>query len=108
MTSQTKHFIDLSDIVALRFECRRCHATVSLERSGEITVSSLRICPNCREPWAQRPEGSTIEVTIAKFIEQIKEFEEILRRRDELMIGGGFSLSLEIKSDAVSPAENKS
>src|ERR1700676_3287049 len=105
MTKQTKHFIEISDIVGVHFECRNCHATVSLERSGEIRVTSLRICPNCQEPWALSPQGSSIELAIKEFIDRVKEFEAVLQRRDEFMNGRGFALSLEIKPEAVRPEE---
>ena len=107
MTSQTKHFIELSDIVALRFECKHCHATVSLPISADIKVESLRICPNCNEPWARLPEGSTIELAIKKFIDDFKNFEDLLRRRSEFLPESGFLLCIEIKSDAAQPTDKK-
>jgi len=102
MTAQTKAFIEISDIVGLQFECRHCHSTITLKCSGkEVRVTGLRSCPNCLEPWAQLSDGGTIELNIKTFIDQVKEFQELLRRRDEFTPGRGFSLLLEVKSDAV-------
>jgi hypothetical protein len=103
MTSQTKYFIDVSDIIALRFECKHCHATTSLPISSDIRIESLRACPNCNEPWARMNESS-IEIAIKKFVDNFKEFEAVLRRRNEFAPDRGFILSVEIRAVAVETA----
>ena len=101
MTSQTKHFIELSDIVGFRIECEneRCRASVCIGMDKALRTSSLRACPYCNEPWAQLPEGSNIEPTIQKFVDGMVSFQDILRRRKEILGDKGFSIMLEIKPD---------
>ena len=107
MTRQTKHFIDLSDIVALRFECKHCRATISLPISSAIRIDSLRACANCNEPWAKLHQGASMEIAIKNFVDTLKDFESVLRGRNEFSPEGGFLLSVEIKSDACEGAETK-
>jgi Zn finger protein HypA/HybF involved in hydrogenase expression len=63
--------MELSDIVGLKIECIHCQTTVALSRSKDIRVESFRHCPNCNEPWFQLPGGSTIELSVKKFVEAL-------------------------------------
>lgn len=95
MTTQTKKFIEPSDILSLRLECAKCHATLLLPISGEIEVKRLYVCPNCERPWVRLPSGATAELAIADCVTHIKTLTGMLS-------GGqynGFSLSLEIKEE---------
>lgn len=104
MTSQTKHFIELPDIVALQFECERCGGTVSLSLAKDMRLQMLRVCPNCDRPWMQLPSGSTAELSLQEFIEATKQLTALLG-------SGQFSgacLRLQIKAEAMPQArENK-
>jgi len=42
-------YVDIADILALRLECSKCGAAVSVKPS-ELTVR-LTQCPNCLENW---------------------------------------------------------
>lgn len=97
MTSQTKVFIELSDITALRLECKRCKATLSLALSNEIDVKKLRVCPNCSNPWTMLPEGNTIELTVKGAIDSLKTLAASIVR-DAFPLG--CSLTLEVKDVA--------
>ena len=41
MTSQTKYYVELPDILAVRCECKRCGATVSLPIVQDVRTSGL-------------------------------------------------------------------
>ena len=59
MTIQTKHFIELTDIVALRLVCKNCGTTLSVLLSdAKLTTGEnspnmfLGNCPSCHHSWA--------------------------------------------------------
>jgi hypothetical protein len=70
MTGQTKHFIEVTDIIALRLLCKECHAELSVPIDKNIRVKSLRACPNCNAPWTWREESS-IEPIVQKVVDAI-------------------------------------
>ncbi len=111
MTSQTKHYIEISDVVAVRGECSRCGATVSIPITVRpLRLEGLRNCPSCNEPWAQYGTSS-IESMIQKFVEQFIELQDTLKRLRDLVIdhqGRSFLLTLEIKGEAVAPTASAS
>jgi len=109
MTAQLKHFIDISDIVSLRMQCRHCEATLSLPISEKMEVQPLRTCPSCNEPWASLPSGNTIENPITDLAKAIKVLERVKQARDEWAKdpNRGFSISLEIKADAAPLASGR-
>jgi hypothetical protein len=97
MTSQTKKFIEPSDILSLRIQCTnaKCGATLMLPISGDIDVKRLYVCPNCERPWVRLPSGTTAELAIAECVGHIKTLSGLLS-------GGqfnGFALSLEIQEE---------
>lgn len=92
MTVQKKHFIELSDVLALCCECKnpKCGATLVLPLSKITATESLRVCPQCKNPWT-RFDPATFEPEISKFIDA---FTHLRTLNDKL----GFSLSLEIEA----------
>ncbi len=90
MTSQTKYYIEVSDIVALRFECRTCRAVLTLPLVADIGKSVLR-CPKCKNGWTQM-EHASHEPLIEEFVRQVDTLAHIVP-------GLGFSFSLELSSD---------
>jgi len=94
MTSQTKHYIELVDILALRFECADCKTSVSFLMSESIDLRKLGVCPNCGQWWANIPLESTIAPDIQSFIESAKRLMRILGPDSEF--SKRFSLTLEI------------
>jgi hypothetical protein len=105
MTIQTKHFIELSDLVALRLVCKHCGATLSLLLSddklaaGENSLNTfLSTCPSCHREWAELG-GSTYEPTIRKATAALNRLKGLLY--GELAEPLGFSLTLEIKPEAM-------
>jgi uncharacterized protein (DUF983 family) len=52
MTSQTKHFIELPDVLAFRFECPKCHSFTVIPVDGFLNVPPA--CPNgCGKEWEE-------------------------------------------------------
>lgn len=99
MTTQTKQYIDLSDIVAFRFDCKQCDAALSLPLSDNRTKLALAVCPNCKTVWAQR-QGIAYDEIINEFKAHLKRAAEIMGQQysDPL----GFSMVLEIKMPSTS------
>lgn len=103
MTSQTKSYIELPDILAMQLVCKKCQASVTLPIYSEsgVSMTGIRVCPNCNEPWIQNTEGSNIEPSVKKFVAALVEFNGIVKRWSEFYKDGGFSLSLEINPEVV-------
>jgi len=96
MTVQTQRFIDLWDILGLRFQCTKCNASLLLSMSKEIDASKLRTCPNCDKPWLS-VSGSTVESAVKEAVSAVK----MLVR--QFAAEGGFpvgcTLSLQVNSE---------
>jgi hypothetical protein len=99
MTSQTKIFIEPADLVALRFSCNHCNASLSLSLLKDVREDRLRQCPNCYEPWVQLPNGTTIEPLLAQFIDRLRKLSDVLASGHF----AGFSMALEL-TDAPTPS----
>jgi hypothetical protein len=92
MTSQTKKFIELSDIVGLRFECKNkeCRAILTLPLLDYSNLNHpLQKCPNCGTGWAV--------LGTAGFESYIEKFVESTKRMAEQPFG--FSFMLELKEE---------
>jgi hypothetical protein len=90
MTRQTKHYIEVSEILAVRCECKHCHASLSLPLSKNV-AEALIACPQCGKGWA-RLENVSYAALIGKFIDQI----ELITQGLPAM---GFVFSLEIQNE---------
>jgi len=73
MTSQTKHYIELSDILGLRFECAACNASVSFPLSQKFDLEKLSDCPGCSKTWVTFPMGPSIRGEIETLIRAITQ-----------------------------------
>ncbi len=97
MTSQTRLFIELSDLTAWRFECKNCRASLELDLT-ELKKGTLNECPHCHRHWALIPtnEYATVamEPVFTKFLDALKELKGVLGEKSVL----GFSVSLEVKA----------
>jgi hypothetical protein len=94
MTSQTKHYIEVADILGLRCECKECHTALALPLATDVG-KSLLTCPRCGKGWA-RQANSTSEILIEEFARKVEQLANTLPHL-------GFILLLEIASD---PASN--
>jgi Zn ribbon nucleic-acid-binding protein len=93
MTLQTKRFIELSDILALRFECRHCGATLTIDARKSFSVPP-RECVNCKNDlWGY--EDATVDQAIRKLADDLKLLERVMDGDKRV----AFSFSLEIKED---------
>lgn len=98
MTLQTRQFLELPDITALRFDCVHCHATVSVPLSGRVDASRFRQCPMCRQPWLATMEGASMEVALTNLVDALKRMSELIY--GEVKFPSGCTLQLEIKQGA--------
>ena len=101
MTSQTKRYIELPDILALHFVCTRCDTNLSVSMTNEIRLDALHQCPNCREPWTHLQGGATLDALLKQFIGSFN----VMVKNLEGNHFPGFNLSLELRDD--SPIERK-
>lgn len=101
MTSQTKRFIELSDITGLRLECKKCKCSLQIDINSQNTVEQLlnpaneilSTCPACKGVWASLPDGRLA------FDTEVKDFFRRLQQVREIESKLGFSLSMEIKPE---------
>jgi ribosomal protein S27AE len=101
MTTQTKTFIELSDILSVRVECGKCHSTVTIPIDRKMSFSGMGHCPNCGEAWLQAGP-TTKEPEMKACFEMIRATADILKNWQEtltVMQSKGFSLTLEIRAD---------
>jgi hypothetical protein len=100
MTSQSKRFIELTDILALNFVCKDCGAAISvspkeyLHRKQHGTISD---CPICRRSWAQ-VDNASCELTVEHFVQALEKLAFTLGTQD-CAFPAGFSLTLEVSTD---------
>ncbi len=93
MTSKTKYYVELSDILAVRCECKRCRATVSIPIVRDARTNGLYSCPNCNEEWTVFTVGQnsqSVDPTIRAFINSLKSMDEAIQRTNEAQGNGGF------------------
>jgi hypothetical protein len=104
MTSQTKHFIELSDIVALRLQCRNKNCDTSLlvgmdKETGNLSNllaadnMILNACPGCGHPWMGSGRGGLL------FESEIKKMLRLMSEVKKLEPTFGCSMTLEIKAE---------
>ncbi len=104
MTIQTKHFIELSDILALRFVCKKCDTALSLSladeklRTDNSTNQFLAECPNCHEDWFS-VAGNNYEPILRRATAALSRLKELLYSDSAAKLN--VSLGWEIKADAV-------
>jgi hypothetical protein len=110
MTSQTKKFIELSDIVGLRLECKTCGCALLIEISrtdGTLenllakTNSVLSQCPTCGSQWTSAPTG------LLAFDSEVKELFRQMRDLKKIEAKFGCLLTLEIKGEPEQSASKK-
>jgi hypothetical protein len=94
MTSQTQKFIEMSDIIGLRFQCTHqdCGAVLLLSMTKPLEVKRLATCPHCNRPWL-RTNGGTVELLLAECMEKLRTLDS------ELKGYKGISLMLEVKQE---------
>jgi hypothetical protein len=98
MASQDKHYIEASDILGVRFDCKKCHASLSLKLWADIKLVK---CPaGCDETWFDAPK-SALRDSIKSFMNHVQS----LPRSDS---GEKFRVYLEIAPDRAPCDKNAS
>lgn len=105
MTIQTRHFIEVSDLLALRFVCKKCDATLSLLlsddklKTGENRVKNfIDRCPSCGCDWFDIGQSS-YEQVITRVTASLNRLIELMNSETAKSLGA--SLIFEIKPGAV-------
>jgi hypothetical protein len=94
MTSQTKHYIDLTDVLGTLLACKACPASVTLPIDSQ---SLPRVCPNCGSQWVDPYSARKPDQIFAEFIRAFKTLQR--SKYGDNPAPTGFDLTLEIKSD---------
>ncbi len=78
MTRQTKHFIEVSDIVGIRLECKNCGSSllISLGKTGRLLLT----CANCNHELWEDIEGLA-QKGIQQLIAAIKTIERVIENQ---------------------------
>src|SRR5690242_17867559 len=98
MTTYTKRFIELSDVIGMRFKCRHCGAVMELPVK-QFEDAVLDSCPNCKEDWAlirTKSPGNPINLK-ADFIRICNAIMGAEKAAKSEQIG--FSFLLEVKDN---------
>lgn len=87
VTTQTKRFIELSDIIGLQLECKNPKCGISLLAGGDTLTSlagqhneTLSKCPTCDTPWtvpASYPIVMGYDTEVKKFLRMIEMMRTI-------------------------------
>jgi hypothetical protein len=109
MTTQTKTFIELSDIIGLRLECKSCGCSLALgsAKGREIVDSMLSMnnktlmnCPTCNAVWMQTLNPNSLADTALKeLVRKLCDFKKIEHNY-------GCAVSLEIKPEDSEESED--
>jgi len=95
MTFEKQCLIETGDIIAVRYECVKCHAAivVPIEKlNGEqLATYSVSTCVYCREP-SKFEMGTNEIIVFANFIDSLKQIREVMK-------GRGRKLQLQIKCE---------
>jgi hypothetical protein len=104
MTVQVKQFIDLSDVLAIRFTCNHCGTSLSMPMSDSKLKDSrtpgafIGDCPSCHRPWANFG-GNRNDQTVTRFTSSLNVLKTALYGEKTQNLNAmpfGFSLSLEV------------
>jgi hypothetical protein len=103
MTTETKTFIQLSDIIALCFKCKHddCGASLHLT-TNQMKKGALTKCPNCGRGWTDVRSGITLSENEAEFIKFAEAVEYMKRLTGEGTVFD-FSLTVQINNPQSRP-----
>jgi ribosomal protein S27AE len=73
MTTETKTFIDFSDIVAIEMRCSKCGTTAS--RTFDEFKSAAYECPNCGESLVMAEQSDALN--LMTFVRSLKHIQSI-------------------------------
>jgi hypothetical protein len=78
MTSQTKKFIEIPDIIAFRFECADCHTCATIPTDNFQKMP--RACVNCGAEWAI-PHSPSVQETFQHLGEAMRSAQRCAESR---------------------------
>jgi transposase-like protein len=100
MTTQTRKFIEIEDIIGIQIECKKCHA--SLLVSGDTMRSltdqhndALCRCPSCQNDWT-----ALLGSTLSGYDDEVKKFMRTLEKMRNINERLGCEVRFELKDDA--------
>lgn len=90
MTIERRLVVGLADIVAFCFECKACHAKVTVA-PDKVEMNRLLRCPMCNESWfkGEKPGGMR-----ATSLSPFSDFVEALAQMKTLESQAGFTVAL--------------
>jgi hypothetical protein len=94
MTSQTKKYIEVSDIIAFRFECSECHAYATIPCDDFRRMP--RSCVNCGAEW-EAPHSGAVEEAFQQLGQAMRDAQ---RNADSRKITFSMELKEEPKAQA--------
>jgi len=111
MTSQSKTFIELSDIIGMRLECKTCGVSIlinqpNLSSTTDKHNTALRSCPTCTSSWTHSEGHSVSGGMRPGFDTEIKEMIRAIATVRDLQEKLGCNLTLEITAQSESRKES--
>jgi hypothetical protein len=88
MTVETKYVIAPEDILAIRFECAKCHASTSIPASPSASVYASELagaaCQSCHTPWNITP-NSAEHKALTQFVSALDAITKGLQGRSLML-----------------------
>jgi len=81
MTTETRQFIEVSDIVGIELYCDNCKATLSFPIAG-AKEREVSVCPSCKQRWFPVPEKDNPIAPEMLVVEIIKVLRSAGIRKD--------------------------
>ncbi len=78
MTSQTKQFIEVSDLLGVRLECKYCGGSLLISLRKTVTLPLT--CVNCNSDWFDDPD-SLARGAIGNFVGVVKKLGSLLEKQ---------------------------
>ena len=99
MTRQIKHYIEITDVLGLRFACKSCGTTVSFPISQTFDLTKLGECPCCKKSWIANASGASIQGEIEAIIRSVRKMADIFGTDSKFPTE--LQLTIEVKAEAV-------
>jgi len=99
VTSYTKNYIELRDLLGLHFACKHCDSTLTIP-IARIDRGIPSECPNCNETWSDFTSVKSAANVISEFAKAQKQLQQALYGDHPASIG--YTLTIEIASDPAS------
>ncbi len=95
MTSRTRQYIELQDLLGLRFECKHCETSVEVSFNHLTDLPSQ--CSNCGQTWMAKPQGDmSASQTYSRLGQFVSAYKAMTAELEGQYAIAKFSLSLEI------------